>query len=373
MTARRMKNGSKKVGWWVDFVFKHPDGRKQRVRELSPVQTKVGAEEYERKRRSELLNPLPVRKEYPTLEAFVRDQWWDTYPVAAKNRPATLREKRKHLDLHILPVLGRARLDEIDKRKVDVFFASIAEKELSTKYCKNIGGTLHKVLVTAVEWEVIDKMPRFPRIRVPDSEWDWFTAEETRVLLDKARNSEEYALLLFPFDTGARAGEQLGLHWGDIDWHNRKVVFRRAIAEGVLGPTKSGRTRHVPLTPALADALKAIRHLRGQHVFCNADGSPLTLWQLHERLEGSCRRAGLRRIRWHDTRHSFASQLASAGVPLRQVQDYLGHTTIAMTMRYAHLAPNDGADMRRALDRSSTNQGSNRAAAASEPAATAIS
>jgi hypothetical protein len=60
-------------------------------------------------------------------------------------------------------------------------------------------------------------------------------------------------------------------------------------------------------------------------------------------------------------------------VPLRQVQDYLGHTTIAMTMRYAHLAPNDGADMRRALDRSSVGQGSNRAAAPSEPAATAVS
>ena len=100
---------------------------------------------------------------------------------------------------------------------------------------------------------------------------------------------------------------------------------------------------------------------------------PLTLWQLHDRLEGACRRAGLRRIRWHDTRHSFASQLTSAGVPLRQVQEYLGHSTITMTMRYAHLAPNDGADMRRALDRSQVGQGSNKAAALSEPAATAVS
>jgi predicted nucleic acid-binding protein len=82
----------------------------------------------------------------------------------------------------------------------------------------------------------------------------------------------------------------------------------------LLGPTKSGKTRHVPLTPALADALGTIKHLRSKHIFCNPDGSPLTLWQLHERLEGACRRAGLRRIRWHHCRHSFASQLTSAGV-----------------------------------------------------------
>jgi len=351
MTARRLENGSGETRWYVDFRFHHADGRTQRVREMSPVQTKQGAQEHERKLRAEMLNPTPVPKEYPTLAAFVRDQWWDTYPVAAKNRPATIREKRKHLDLHILPALGPAPLDRIDKRALDVFYAALAEKDLSAKYCKNIGGTLRKILATAVEWDILEKLPRFPKITVADAEWDWFNVEETRLLLAQARDAQEYALLLFPFDTGARAGEQLGLQWLDIDWHNRKVVFRRAFSEGVLGPTKTGKTRHVPLTPALAEALKAIKHLRGAHVFCNPDGSAFSLWQLHERLEGACRRAGLRRIRWHDTRHSFASQLTSAGVPLRQVQDYLGHTTIAMTMRYAHLAPNDGADMRRALDR----------------------
>jgi integrase len=78
--------------------------------------------------------------------------------------------------------------------------------------------------------------------------------------------------------------------------------------------------------------------------------SPLTLWQLHERLWGTCRRAGLRRIRRHDCRHSFASQLVIAGTPLRQVQEWLGHSTILMTMRYAHLAPGVGREFLSALD-----------------------
>ena len=71
---------------------------------------------------------------------------------------------------------------------------------------------------------------------------------------------------------------------------------------------------------------------------------------LHERLWGACSRSGLRRIRWHDCRHSFASQLVIAGTPLRQVQEWLGHSTILMTMRYSHLAPGGVREFLSALD-----------------------
>jgi integrase len=71
------------------------------------------------------------------------------------------------------------------------------------------------------------------------------------------------------------------------------------------------------LTAALETALKGIRHLRSQRVFCNADGSALKIDQLHERLWGACRRAGIPEIRWHDLRHTFASQLAMKKSPSR--------------------------------------------------------
>jgi site-specific recombinase XerD len=68
-------------------------------------------------------------------------------------------------------------------------------------------------------------------------------------------------------------------------------------------------------------------------------------------LDRATRRAGLREIRRHDCRHSFTSQLVIAGVPLHQVQAWLGHSTITMTMRYAHLAPGNGADLIGVLER----------------------
>jgi integrase len=104
------------------------------------------------------------------------------------------------------------------------------------------------------------------------------------------------------------------------------------------------------LSTPLASGLKARRHLKGDLVFCQADGSPLTLWHLHGALIRASRKAGLRAIRFHDLRHSYASILVKAGCPLRQVQLWLGHSTIQMTMRYSHLAPDDGRSYLAAFD-----------------------
>jgi integrase len=88
----------------------------------------------------------------------------------------------------------------------------------------------------------------------------------------------------------------------------------------------------VPLTGKLEAALRRIKHLRSDRVFCNPDGSVLTLDQLHERFWMVSPRAGLRRLRWHDLRYSFGSQEAMAGVPIIQVQQWMGHSTINMTI-----------------------------------------
>jgi integrase len=351
ITRRHPKTGAPREFWMVDVVFEHADGRIERVRKVSPVQTKRGAQEFERQLRASLLSPLAPAKEVPRFEEFVDERWWPTYPAAAGNRHTTVREKESHLRVHLKPFFGRMRLDDIKKEPMERFLAKMTrDKKLSAKRAKNVLATLRRVLVSAWEWEVLSNLPRFPKVKVAESSFDFFTREESDRLIAVARTPEERAILLFAFHSGARAGEQLAFEWPDLDLHNKLMVFRRSSTHGIVGPTKSGKERKVPLTASLEAALRTIRHARGPRVFCNPDGKPLTLWQLHERLWGACRRAGLRRIRWHDCRHSFASQLVIAGTPLRQVQDWLGHSTITMTMRYAHLAPGGGREYLAALD-----------------------
>lgn len=213
---------------------------------------------------------------------------------------------------------------------------------------------------TAEEWGALAKLPRFPTIKTDETAWDYYNAQEAERLIASARDEQDRLLLMFAVRTGARAGEMLALEWGDVDFHSAMIMFRRSRTRGVTSPTpKNRKGRSVPMAEALAAALKSHRHLRGELVFCQADGSPLTLWHLHGALIRASRKAGLRAIRFHDLRHSYASILVKAGCPLAAVQKWLGHSTIQMTMRYAHLAPNDGREYLAAFDASE--QGGGRA------------
>jgi integrase len=344
--GRDRRNGN----WRYRKVVELPDGRKVRITGTPAINTKQAAEAAERAHIIRTLDPKAERKEVPTFRVFVEDRWWPTYPAAAGNRFTTRYEKESHLRVHLMPALGSLLLDKIRGEVVSRLLATLRGKGLSEKSVKNVQATLRRILASAVEWGYLDSVPLLPKVKAPQPKWDFLSAEEAVALVGAARTDEERAILLFALHTGARAGEQIAIEWGDVDWTNHLVVLRRSSTRGEVGPTKSGRERRVPLTPTLEKALRQIRHLRGPLVFSNADGSALRLGQLHERLWGASRRAGLRKIRWHDLRHSFASQLASAAVPLRQVQEWLGHSTITMTMRYAHLAPGGGADLIRALE-----------------------
>jgi integrase len=172
-----------------------------------------------------------------------------------------------------LPVLGRLRLDKISGEVVARLFARLRtklpdKKALAEKTIKNVRATLRRILASAKEWGEIPAIPDLPRVKVPESSWNFFTWEETQRLLAACRDEEERALLMFAVHTGARAGEQLALSWGDIDWHNHLVVFRRSSTRGIVEPTKSGRERKVPLTGKLEAALRRIKHLRSDR--CSA-------------------------------------------------------------------------------------------------------
>jgi hypothetical protein len=155
-SRRDPKTGAVRKFWMVDVDFEHADGRRERVRKVSPVQTRRGAEEYERQVRASLLDPTTqTRKEVPTFASFVEERWLPTYPDAAGNRPSTIAEKRGHVRLYLVPELGRERLDEVRGEVVDRFFASLRKRGLSPKTTRNVRATLHRILASAVEWDIL--------------------------------------------------------------------------------------------------------------------------------------------------------------------------------------------------------------------------
>jgi integrase len=137
-----------------------------------------------------------------------------------------------------------------------------------------------------------------------------------------------------------RQGELKGLQWSSIDWGNRVAIVKNSYCdrEKTIGPPKNNRIRSIPLDADLYEILYRKRNATG-YVYTNANGKPFNHSSLTYHLDALCKRTGMRRITWHTLRHTFASHLAMKGVPLNIVQALLGHSTIVMTMRYAHVAP----------------------------------
>lgn len=135
--------------------------------------------------------------------------------------------------------------------------------------------------------------------------------------------------VLLSINTGMRLGELLALRWDNVD-------FRQRVATLEGGVTKSGQTRHAPLNKEAIHVLKAwqAETTDAERVFPFAGGFK-TAWK------ALLKAAKISRFRWHDQRHHFASRLAMKGVPLNTIRELLGHASITMVLRYAHLSPNE--------------------------------
>jgi integrase len=136
--------------------------------------------------------------------------------------------------------------------------------------------------------------------------------------------------LTIALHTGMRPSEQYGLAWDRVD------LLRRLIS---IPKSKNGRARHIPLNTKAVGAFTELKKRRSPDgwVFVNMDGERLCGYK--HWFDPAVDAAGVREFTWYCLRHTFASRLVMAGVDLRTVAELMGHKTIQMTMRYAHLAP----------------------------------
>jgi integrase len=163
------------------------------------------------------------------------------------------------------------------------------------------------------------------------------------------RDSMERAICAVIFLSGLRRGEVSALKPEDLDWNTPKILVRRAwqdfsSKDRQLGPPKSKRPRKAPFDPVLQEAIRKLWEENGQHefVFSFKDGkTPGASWtnvRFHKWLERAGIQDGGRNLVPHSARHSLASMLEARGVPLRYIQDLLGHNDLETTKTYLHEA-----------------------------------
>jgi integrase len=130
-----------------------------------------------------------------------------------------------------------------------------------------------------------------------------------------------------------RRGEQFDLQWAHVNFQTGVLTIPRS---------KNGEARHIPMNDRVVDILRSLpSRMKSPYVFPSETGeSPLNANNFVNRVWNPARKkASFADLHWHDLRHTFASRLTMAGVDLRTVQELMGHKTITMTLRYAHLSP----------------------------------
>lgn len=201
---------------------------------------------------------------------------------------------------------------------------------------------LRHLLRLAEEWGYVEKVPRIRMAPEPEGRLRFLAEDELVRLLAACEAKASKSRVLLPVvtvavNTGMRRGEVLGLAWERVD-------FARGVLR--LEQTKSGRRREIPMNQAVDQALSGLAgpKLEGL-VFRKGDGSK---WgSIRTAFERACRDAKIEDFRFHDLRHTFASHFMMSTGDLPALQKILGHATLAMTMRYAHLAQ---GHLRKAMD-----------------------
>lgn len=327
--------------WLIEFIHKG-----QRVRQSSGTPSKTLAKEIEAQLKRDLIGRLALGRiqSMTLLDAIERYQRTVIIPRgrpdAAKkddwvfqSMVGTLGEKTK-LEALTAPVLAKYRDDLLAKGRAPA---------TANKYLAMLRAILRRA---CLEWGALAVVPAISLLKLNNARYRWLREEEeVRLLAECSPHLRDLATFLL--DTGARLSEATGLTWPEVDLERSP----RAVVKFM--DTKSGKPRAVPLPRRTEEMLKRKREEapegqpfvflykpmgRGGRGIGRQEGVPKPYWNPHGAWDTACRRAKLPDLHIHDLRHTYASRLVMKGVPLLTVSKLLGHASIAMTMRYAHLA-----------------------------------
>ncbi len=337
-----------KKSWWVDFRFNH-----LRYRERSPENSRTGAQAYEAVLRRKLANGEDINggsreaSQTPTFEEFAW-RWFREY-VESNCKPAGIKAKQYILSASLVPFFGAKRIDQITTNDVEKFKAQVLKRGAAPKTVNTHLTVFRKCVTTAFDWHGLSGVaPKVVWLKCPPPETDYLSPEECQLLLDHAHGVIR-EMILMGLRTGMRLGEMKGLQWSSIDWQQKMITVRHSKSDYSkdLGSPKTNRQRHIPMCDDIYAVLLARRRATGYVFLGSCSEKPFDNKNLARQLDRACKSAGLRHIGWHTLRHTFASHLAAKGVPISAIQMLMGHSTIMMTMRYAHLAP---STLREAVD-----------------------
>jgi integrase len=337
--------------WYAKYRL--PDGR-QVQKKIGPAWTGRGrpAAGYVTKRLAEdWLRNLIDEARRGTLPGMVRTgvtfadaaaEWLRYIEHDRMRKPSTISTYRSLLGSRILPAFGSIPIESITSEMIESWIASVDRTAATrVKLLAMVHGIFQRARkVWGLKVNPAVDVEKPPLSRSGDIEV--FSPEEVWALVRAAASEQDAAIFLTAAFTGLRRGELLALHWRDVDFAGSVVRVRASYHEGVLSTPKSGKVRSVPLAPDVGEVLAKLAAREvftgdDDLVFIGEDGY-LDGSALRRRYDAAIARAGLRRLRFHDLRHTFGTRMI-AKADIRRVQEWMGHADVQTTMKYLHYVP----------------------------------
>jgi len=297
------------------------------------------------------------------------DKWLKDYALGAV-KTSTYQAYKSHVEFHLKPAFGPLALQAIREETVQGYLASKLAGGAKPKSVKNHLVILKEMLRYAVKWGYLLRSPaaEVKAPRVEREEMDFLTPDEVCHLLTATYKDEEsgevkpairpgwYVPIKLAVFSGLRPGEQFALRIGDLDFHAGQVRVGRTLSWDwkrkeesaprwrITSPKTKTSIRNVDLAPALLEDLR--RYVAGlpdrdsdRLLFATGNGTPLDPKNVVDRVfRKALERAELRRIRWYDLRHTYASLQLAAGANIKYLSQQMGHASVQITLdRYSHL------------------------------------
>jgi site-specific recombinase XerD len=326
--------------WWINY--RGADGRRHRQK-IGPRRAAVEAYTAKIREMPDAVGAAGVSEKLITVRelALERMAYKKLHLAAGSHKTDRIRL------VPLLAAFGELPAIALTPEMVDKFLAGIVEsapghRGLTKSTANRYRSLLSSIYSLGVRNGRVPTNPcaRVTRFKENPSRVRFLSEEEeaalrTTIRMECPEREPEFDLALH---TGMRRGEQFGLKWENVD-----------LASGILTVTgKTGR-RHVPVNSVAKKALEILWHRKnlmgrlktelGCPEFVCAEATHEGQRDWRRWFERCVKLAKIRNFRWHDLRHTFASRLVMSGVDIRSVQELLGHKSILMTMRYAHLSP----------------------------------
>ena len=340
----------KKTGKWL-IQYRYTDWQgKRRKSTKRGFATKREAEEW-------LRNFLITQKADFDMKF---EDFWKMYcaDMETRLREHTMRTKKYIVELKSLPYFGNKRVNDITAADIRQWQNELIKMGYSPTYLKTINNQLSAIFNYAVRYYDLKSNPCAKAGSMGKSkaeEMDFWTGEEFRKFIDSVMNKRlSYMAFMTLYWTGMRLGELLALNPKDVDLEKRTITitksYQRLGKKDVITPPKTPKSKRVItilefLAADIKDYIDSLYELQeNDRLF------PITKYYLEHEMQRGIKESGVKRIRVHDLRHYHVSLLISMGFSAVSIGNRVGHESVDITYRYAHMFPTEQTQMAKLLD-----------------------